>query len=260
MLSSKQNVVMDLRSLSVKVNRFLRYVEDRLTIFELKQFSNLTIVSRSLAKKISRPSASVVSLGGEVAIEGILQGQNSFKKLKLVYVGSLDGRDLQFVIHSIASSKHCNRISLELIGNFQTSQGRALVELVQKLGLTDRITFRGYLKGSSLGKVLRSANLGIVHVPPSPFYRCQPSTKLYEYWAYGLPVLVSNYGFHEQDIPEGSGFVYEYKMESLQALFDQLTNSQNNFDYRLISDLARRHSWESVVNIQLLPVLKTLKS
>jgi glycosyltransferase involved in cell wall biosynthesis len=223
------------------------------------QFCNLTIVSHSLAKKIGRQNANVVGLGGEVHGRGHLRQIKNFAKLNLVYVGSLGGRDLDFVLRAISGSTRQKDIFLTIIGSFETAQGMELVRLATKLGLNQSVKFEGYLKGELLESALKDSNIGLVHVPPSPFYTCQPSTKLYEYWAHGLPVLASDYGFDEQEIPLKSGFVYDYKIESLQKLFEQILDSDNAFDYELISKLATRYSWESVVYNQLVPLLQTLE-
>jgi glycosyltransferase involved in cell wall biosynthesis len=257
--SSKANVILDLRSLSVNRSRLVRFIEDSITKFESRQFTNLTIVSGSLARKIRAQNATIVGLGGEMTHRVPLLIENDYSTLNIVYVGSLDGRGLDFVIRAIAGSERRNKIELKIVGNFQTSQGRALLNLSRSLGLDEHVKFEGYLKGESLTAAIQNANLGLVHIPPTSFYNCQPSTKLYEYWSWGLPVLVSDYGFVEQDIPSQSGIVYEYKIEALQRQMALILDSVNPFDFNLISELAERHSWERVVAGQLVPAIEKLE-
>jgi glycosyltransferase involved in cell wall biosynthesis len=257
-LSSKRNIIVDLRSLSVNRKTTIRFFEDGITKLEMRLFPKITVVSRALAKKISRENSRVVGLGGEAPKLGLGLRQRKLSEINLVYVGSVEGRDLDFVVRAISGSTRRESIFLKIIGNYDSEEGRKLVDLVTKLGLKDNVHFEGYLKGDLLEKAFRGANLGLVHVPPKMFYSCQPSTKLYEYWAYGLPVLVSDYGFDEQEIPPKSGYVYNYKVEALQELFETILDTNNTFDHDLILSLAGKHSWANVVTTQLIPALQNL--
>lgn len=67
-----------------------------------------------------------------------------------------------------------------------------LVELADELGLGDRVFFKDFLPVREIGKVMQSADLGVVPKRNDSFGNEAFSTKILEFMSVGVPVLISD--------------------------------------------------------------------
>jgi glycosyltransferase involved in cell wall biosynthesis len=202
-----------------------------------------------LTKWFLLPLGANIPMGMQVQAPEV-RGENPI----FVYAGTLDGRDLSVLLHAfkLASASVVSR--LRIIGD-----GECRLELeaiASKLGITNEVDFVGHIPhGSKFSELLSTSTLGIVHVPPTPYYAGQPSTKLYEYWAHGLPVLCSNYPSGAGELEIGTGLVYEFNSRDLAECMVRSVRNIEDFNLPKIKELALEHTWEKIVKNYLEPVI-----
>jgi len=253
--SNRKNIVLDLRTMSVSPNSLRRFIQDLLCKVEISGFQRITVISKQVAQKLSLKDWHPLPLGANPPEIGSFSETMSQSRIPiLVYAGTLDGRDLTTLIKGFEKACSQSEVRLRVIGSGKSLD--SLVALVSELGITDRVEFLGHVPhGEEFSKLLLSSSIGIVHVPPTTYYSGQPSTKLYEYWAHGLPVLCSNYPAGADEVQIGTGLVYDFTENDLAANIVAALKQVDSFDYAKIRELAEARTWEKVVESYILPIL-----
>ncbi len=147
-----------------------------------------------------------------------LQVARSSEKLhSFVYVGDIrKSRGLEEMIELV---KITPGISLDLIG--PSNNETYLLNMIAGQGLTERIRWHGRLPYRESWKIASTAIAGLCFLQPTPAFRTAISTKIWEYWAVGIPVLGSKLDSQSKLIEEsGGGFVGE--VEELTSIVQML--------------------------------------
>jgi glycosyltransferase involved in cell wall biosynthesis len=115
----------------------------------------------------------------------------SSDRFEVIYCGSL-GFDQKLDV-AIRSAKYWpDGVSLIIIGNHATGPARALIELGESVGVSDRIEFLGWMDTHSAELRLSKANLGIglLSLDSAQFQTALgASNKRYQYMKAGLPQI-----------------------------------------------------------------------
>ena len=108
-----------------------------------------------------------------------------------------DGVDQLLTAFSIVAKSHPD-VKLYIIGNAPTrAEGFSNIELVEKLGIKDRVVFTGLVKSEEMPQLLKNAQVLALDRPDSLQARNGFPTKLGEYLMTANPVVVTKVG----DIP-----------------------------------------------------------
>lgn len=122
------------------------------------------------------------------------------EKLRLVYVGDVR------VVRGIESCIRLTRKLLDeevpaeliIVGSFADSEEeRCMRELVEDLMLSPHVNWLGRRPPEEIPTLLRGCDIGLALLYPIGNYRESYPTKMFEYMAAGLPVVVSNFTLWE---------------------------------------------------------------
>ena len=254
----RKNLVIDLRTLSVSPNPSRRWLEDLLCRFEIKGHANVTAISNVVGKKIGLKKFQLLPLGADLPAQRVNPEVIEIgQALRLVYAGTLEGRQLEVLIEALYLASKEIPVELRIIGDGRSKS--KLVEGCAKYGVTKLVTFYGHIQhGQEFSRILQSSHVGIVHVPPTSFYEGQPSTKLYEYWAHGLPVLCSNYPAGASEVLTGTGLIYNFDSESLSNRIIDFYEHPEAFSSQAISTFSSERTWSRVIDVYLMPIIQSL--
>ena len=112
-------------------------------------------------------------------------------KIRLLYVGGITyHRGLQNVIKGLALIKDKSKYSLDIYGI--GAYAGEIKDLVLTLGLEEIVHFPGYLKFPAEAVKMCAYSLGVISNLRSVQTDCSSPNKIYQYFYYGLPVLVSD--------------------------------------------------------------------
>jgi glycosyltransferase involved in cell wall biosynthesis len=169
------------------------------------------------------------------------------KPLKLIYVGGLEpARNLEVVIRGMSLDAANLDCSLCVLGK---GTGEAsLKSLTDELGMRERVEFRGFLEHSAIADVLQASDVGVIPHPATDHTNTTVPNKLFDYMAYGKPVLASDTRPVQRIIEsEDCGLVFRY--DSPQEFRNQLGRLADSELRRSMGDRGRKavereYNWE----------------
>lgn len=129
----------------------------------------------------------------------------------LIYIGGMSDRSGIFVLLDALSllAGQGIRPSVRLAGYTDGEKGRLAIEDgIRTRGLQDQIDLRGRILHSEVPNWIRTGRIGLVMLQPIPKFMKNIPSKLFEYWACGLPVIASDLpptrrflGAHKNGLP-----------------------------------------------------------
>lgn len=146
------------------------------------------LISRSVAASkcsvfINYPDLSVFQQHGKTRVDD---------KIIVLYPGTLSRHQgLDTAIRSFANIKNCApNAELHIYG--EGSAKDSLIQLTHELGLDDRVLFRDVVPVREVARIMENADIGIVPKRNDTFGDEAFSTKILEFMAMGVPVVVSD--------------------------------------------------------------------
>lgn len=127
---------------------------------------------------------------------GLSKTSSSSRKY-IAYCGNVsntkDGLD-KLIVSFAQISKDFPDIYLYVIGQGSIKEKNSNVELINRLGLTDKVVFIGKVPADQIPQLLIDAEMCVLARPDSLQSKCGFPTKLGEYLLTGNPVVVTNVG------------------------------------------------------------------
>ncbi len=251
-----KKMILDIRTLSVNLNKNIRNREDNKLKYACKYFDIITIISEGLRKKINLCSINsfILPLGSN-SISNVPKSFN--RELHLLYVGSLDGRNIdQSIIglyHYLKESNY-NTVSYDIIGDGNELSN--LKKLVKIHGLDRIIKLHGRIPYFGLKPFLDKCNVGVSFVPITDYYDYQPVTKTFEYISSGLTCIATNTIENRKVINDVNGILCEDNSRSFTQALRILSNRFTKYNSIVIRNSLIGHEWSNIVNNSLKPILK----
>jgi glycosyltransferase involved in cell wall biosynthesis len=113
----------------------------------------------------------------------------------LVYIGGMSDRAGTFVLLDALALlvERGLKVCARLAGYTDGEVGRSAIRArIQSLGLTEQVEFCGRIPHSEVPAWIRSGRIGLVTLQPIAKFLKNIPTKMFEYWACGLPVIASD--------------------------------------------------------------------
>ena len=131
--------------------------------------------------------------------------------LRLVYAGAVTPTyELDIAVEAVAElARRRPDLAVHLAIYGRGDSLPALQALAERLGVADRIDFRGRISLEAVPEALAATDIGLAPTRRSPFTDFSLSTKIFEYAAMGKPVIASRLPLVEATFPPGSVATYE---------------------------------------------------
>lgn len=260
LVSKNLPIIIDIRSGDLTESNFKRMFYNRLIKFETSLFNRTMILSESLAKllKLKDKSYEVVPLGADEISSEVRQ----YSPIKMLYVGSLQKRDIYKTIEGVA--KFCDKyedvdIRYDIIGFGGPEDEARIKSTIENRGLSSKVKFHGRINYENLKPYFDKANLGIAFVPMTPYYECQPSTKIYEYVLSGMYCIATNTYENRILIDPVNGIICDDNADSFcEALTKYYNMDRTEFSVEEIKKSMTQYLWQNVINDKLLPLLHSV--
>ena len=252
--------IMDIRSGDVNKNAVKRSFFNWLIKKEASRFSRTMILSESLSKKLKLKEGNfdIIPLGADI----VCRDKKTYDKLNLLYVGTLGQRDIDKTIEGLALfiQKYPDaEFHYDIIG-FGSQQEEELIRtLIKTNRFEDKVVFHGRINYEDLVPFFNKANLGVAFVPMTPYYDCQPSTKIYEYVLSGMYCIATNTYENRILIEPMNGMICDDNAISFCNAMEQYYKMDKSmFDSAQIRNSMAKYEWSNIVNKQLFAIMQKL--
>jgi glycosyltransferase involved in cell wall biosynthesis len=260
LLTLFNTIIFDIRTGDLSDNIYRLWFRNLQITLVSTLYKNVSIISESLRVllKIKNKSSLVIPLGGE----RLLTKPKTFQKIKLLYVGSLDNRNIHETVLGLSYFLNRNssmqNFTYDIIGFGKKSTIEQLEQAIITSGLSGKVIFHGRKKIDELFPYFEECNIGVVYVPQTKAYDCQPSTKLFECLLAGMPVIASNTIENRITLRADCGIITEDNPDSFADALGQLTQNMSNYSSERIKELYSEYEWKNIVKDVLEPYLDSL--
>lgn len=253
-------VLIDIRTGDIAKNKIRRAFFNWLIKFESLFFSHTITLSESLAKKLKFKDGSydIVTLGSDIFEDAPKQ----YEDMNLLYVGTLKQRDIHKTIQGLVKfmkGRPQAKCHYDIIG-FGTSEEESHIKnLIKEHNLEGIVEFHGRINYEFLKPYFKRANVGVAFVPMTPYYDCQPSTKIYEYVLSGLYCIATNTYENKLAVDSRNGLLCDDNADSFaKALTEYYDSDRSKLNSDEIRDSMRKYLWTNVVSGQLVPAFERM--
>lgn len=250
--------ILDIRTASLAENKVRRRVENLYLLMQSLFFRKNLILSENLSRILLLPprKTHIVPLGSEVYFNGI----HDFRKLKLLYVGSLDGRRIYETIDGIKifllKNPHLkNFVTYTIIGFGTPFEEKKLIEEIAISNLQGSIIFVGIRNQDEIHRYFEEHNIGVAYIPLTDYYHLQPVTKIAEYALSGMFTIATDTLENRKLINSTNGTLCLDTPESFAVALEYCFGNRDRFNSEAIRNSLLGYQWEVLINNQLRPLL-----
>ncbi|NHE57116.1 glycosyltransferase [Cyclobacterium plantarum] len=251
----------DIRSRTVTNSPLRNRMRDLLLVNECKTFRHISIISQSLSHNLGFKNTHYLPLGGEC-----FSGENTQKDgLYLLYVGSLDNRDIMIFVKGfhrfyldLMSDPDAKPIHFTIVGSGSGGEQEEIWAYIQKNQLQDVISMEGFVHNDLLHHYFKKSNIGVSFIPITDYYQDQPPTKTYEYLLSGLAVIATATNENIKTINEKNGVLIQDKPEAVLSGLQVLANRMESYQPEAIRKEMENHLWIRIAQDNLKPYLMKL--
>lgn len=239
------NYVFDVRSASVNEDPVNRLLYNLVLRTEARFFTNITVISSGLARHLRLENRSTVLPLGSSVVSTV---NKSFRDLKLLYVGTLNNRNISETIEGVADFQ--DRYGAGIVDRYTiVGDGREYDLLKKKIeyyGLSDVVELKGRIPHCELRTLLDEHNVGVSYVPRTRYYDHQPVGKTFDYLLSGLAVLATSTSENSKVINGSNGVCIDDNAAAFAEGLHRIWRSRNKYDSCAIRKLAMRYSWDHI--------------
>lgn len=216
-MPSTMKFVLDIRQINEAVtDRLKAKISERFSVWGMRMnallfyqktcFCHEQAALRILGKQWRRRGA-VVPVGVDeqfntFAFETAVCQKNSAHPVKFIYIGTLSRlRNLERLLEAAKLLKQkTNRFQLDLVGP-DTSNGY-YPNVLTNLGVDSVAAIKPPVSYDQVPELLASYDVGIAYVPDRPTWHYQPTIKVLEYRALGLPIISTDVASHREVVQQ----------------------------------------------------------
>lgn len=253
-----EKTVLDIRSGSLRESTIFRRIDNLIVLVQSLFFNRVIILSESLRKKlyVSRKKSKVIPLGSEI----YYSGDHNFNTLNMLYIGSINNRNITDTIKGLKLFLKNNlvnpiKVSYTIVGFGSDAELVKLTNCISETNLSDIIKYEGRKNYQELVPYFERSNIGVVFVPQTPYYDCQPATKLFEYMLSGMPVIATNTHENRLAVKNINGVLINDTPEDFCIGLRTIYNERKLFISSQIRKSVEEYTWENIVKTILKPYL-----
>lgn len=222
----------DIRQINESVNqRFRTRIQEKLQLFRYRFFTRYIFehsffchkeAARHIVGEDWQQFSSVIPVAVDDHFNEYdsnqLRSIGDGEPLKFVYVGTLCPlRNLQKLFYAadiLRNQREHFRITL--VGPDQSNG--YYQQIIDQVNVNDFVTIEPSLPYNDIPAYLANQHIGLAYVPDRPTWHYQPTIKILEYRALGLPILSTDVASHREFIQDGvNGVMVQDSPESIAA-------------------------------------------
>jgi hypothetical protein len=259
--SPNKKYILDIRSSAIRNSRILRKVMNLLLLFDSLFFSQISIISESLMKKLRIPSwkCFVLPVGADILS---MKRKDFHGTMRLLYVGTLSLRNIEQTIEGLylftkdKPTDFC--IQYDIIGNGSDKEKKMILDNIKEYGLDEIVHFHGPIKYSDIQPFFDTSNIGVSYIPVTGYFNFQPPTKTFEYILSGLVCIATATVENIKIITDQNGVLCNDDPHSFADALESVYRNRNFWNSKNIQSSRLEYTWESIINNGLRPHLRSI--
>jgi len=260
-LSPKNKYILDIRSSAIRRNCILRFLMNRLILFDSFFFDRISIISESLRKKIGILSKKcfIMPVGADI----LSRKSKDFKEqMRLLYVGTLSLRNIEQTIEGVhiflKNKPEDIRIQYDIIGNGTANEKKKIQDYINKYKLGNVIKYHGPIKYPDIQPFFDVCNVGISYIPKTEYFNTQPPTKTFEYILSGMLCVATNTVENIKIITNQNGVLCNNNPQSFAQALENVYANRNSWNSEVIRKSRLEYAWDFIINNNLRPQLRSI--
>jgi len=263
LLFPKAKKILDIRTGSVSRKSMINWLQNKQYKFESHFFSVISIISKGLSSQLGLNGSKChwLPLGSDV----LSKTNKEFKSLKIIYVGTFDGRRIHETIEglSIFLSKNSRlnlQVSYDIFGFGDDKQVQLINNTLNKCELKGIVKYHGRKNHFELKSYYDSCNIGISYVPVTKYYENQPVTKTFEYILAGMVCVATSTYENKKIINGANGILCDDTPLGFAEALDKIVMNKHNYCSTIIRGTLIDYTWERIVERRLKPLLEKVNA
>lgn len=248
-LHPRTKFIFDVRTGDINKTSFKVKLNDLQLKFESQFFTNISIISASLRDRLNFSKNSyILPLGAEV----LSPSEKLIDVIKLVYMGTLTGRDIHKTVEGLKlfiDKNKMTRIHYDIIGSGWGKEEQELRVLVKQYNLEDYVKIHGFIHHEDVEVFLAGANVGVSFIPVTPAFDVQPPTKTFEYLLSNMIVIATktkeNLNVLENN--EQYAIAINDTADDFSNALVKLEKNKSFYNDRVIDNRFEKYLWVNIV-------------
>ena len=182
----------------------------------------------------------------------------------MLYIGTLDHRNIYQTILGLSrylkTEGSLKGITYDIVGFGKPDVIAEIIQTIESEKLEKQVFYYGRKKIDELLPFFESSNLGIVYIPQTEAYDCQPVTKLFEYLLAGMPVIATNTLENRIIMRPEFGEVTEDNPEGFADSLSKIVSDRRKYNSERIKNKCLEYQWSSIVSDILDPYFDEILS
>ena len=247
-----RNIILDIRTMSVDESAQVRKHADDYTRRRAKQFKRVSAISNGVINSLHLNSCNLLPLGAEE----LSHTNKVFDKLRLMYIGTLNGRKFDVFLDGLLlyKQKFSQTFTLDIIGTGDEETTKRISSVAKRIG--EDVVMHGYKNHQEAKHFFDTCNVGICFVPMTQYFEHQPATKLYEYTLSGMAVVATNTYAIKHDFCDKFGVLTDDNAESVCDALFRLSQKMSMLQSSEIVMASQIFHWKYIVNDCFKPLFR----
>ena len=255
-----KKMILDVRTLAVGGTQSYRNKYNKRLETTCDEFDIVSVISDEVKRKLNRnDNTFILPLGADVISSSIKR----IDKLRLLYVGTFDGRHIDKTIKAVGAFHRQYPgvpINYDIIGDGNHNELSQYRNLVKELDLSDIVTLYGRVPNSELKPYFDKANIGVSFVPITDYYNIQPPTKTFEYTLSGLYTIATKTTANSAVVNADCGYLIEDTEEDFVNALSYIWNNKERIDSVKVKSALLEYQWDKLVARYMTKILAYYKA
>ena len=178
------------------MKKIISFIFDKYEKYQSKSFSGIVTILDELKMEFEKVNNNVISVKNYAVREVIdksvpLEDKNNREEFIILYIGAItEIRGIKEMIK--ATEKFNGKVKLWIAGIWESEELKKECEALKGY---ENTVYYGNFKAKDLYKYVKSADIGLSVLHPTPNYKKAIPTKVIEYMACEIPVILSDFKF-----------------------------------------------------------------
>lgn len=259
-LGRKNKYVMQTFTRGVGVSNLKNKIAKYTVKFNIMFFKNVFVPTSYNIKYFDIPKEK--AYWNRLSYKSIESSDKSFKKMNLVYLGTLSNRDVhESIIGFIKFYKEYKEkisISYDIIGSGDIESVKKLEDAITQCSDKSVIRYHGRLGDDDVKKIFKYSNIGVAYNKDTDYFEYNIPSKLHEYLLSGMPTISTKNENSKSVVNHQNGVLIESSSKGFYHGMVHIYNNLNKYNSSNIVDSDIQYSKPYVFVNHTIPMYKKL--